>query len=444
MNLNCMLDEFIECDSLTRKSELAKDFVEKIKSYDIVIYGAGATGMTLLRALQKHGLLPSLYIDRRYKECTEVEGIAMYGPEKLADVAPENTLIVMAINAEVIRKFNQEPFENIRKYAPDAEIIRTGIHMNSILRFERCCWAKSHNDFKDFSIVDCLDCGAEAKLCPLYQEYLREISIKRKEVKGTYSRKFDWFGYIVGQSCTLKCKDCCEHVPYLKNPVTSKLETILSDCRKIADSSEFLRYIELIGGEPFLHPQFKELLTGLLKIENVGYIKIFTNGTIVPDNELLDILENPRIVLTVSNYTHVVTGILLENIHRTIEKLKVRNIRYVYSESKEWTDWGGFEERGYSEEQVRHHFSSCFIANCHRVYQGILYRCPHYYAGIQRGLMPATEGEYVDINKWDHDELAQKLDDFKNLKFTEACKRCDMPFNCKVVSAGIQLEKGEY
>ena len=244
----------------------------------------------------------------------------------------------------------------------------------------------------------------------------------------------------MGQHCSLKCKDCCECVPYFKDPVFSECSTILSDCSKIAASCEFIRYIELVGGEPFLHPQFQQVLEGLLQIENVGYIKIFTNGTIVPKGELLNILKDPRIVLNVSNYTAQAKGRLLENIYKTMSLLNENGIRYVYSESKEWTDWGGFHDRGRTEEQLIENFSHCFIANCHRVFQGKLYRCPRQYAGIQQGKMELTEGEYVDLNRCASEDLARELDAFEELLFTDGCRRCDMPFDCPVIPAGIQLD----
>lgn len=191
-------------------------------------------------------------------------------------------------------------------------MIHTGIQVNSLLRFVDCRGRLERDT--GFHLAECLDCGAETELCPIYQEYLRRIAPGWKVLAKEPSRKFDWFGYIMGQYCSLKCQDCCEHVPYFDHPVFSKCEDILSDCSKLAASSEFIRYIELIGGEPFLHPRFKQVLEGLLRIENVGYIKIFTNGTVVPKEEVLEVLRNPRIVINLSNYTAQAKGVQLENI----------------------------------------------------------------------------------------------------------------------------------
>lgn len=437
MDLETLLERHRAAGDLAEKHRYAEAFMEALRPFRIVIYGAGAAGVTLLRALRLHDLEPLFFVDRRWQECGSTENLTMRGPEALREVNSPGTLVILAINAEVIRGFNQGPLENIRKYAPCAAVLPTGIQVNSLLRFMGC--RKRLEDGAGFSLAECLDCGAETDACPVYREYLRRIAPGHKVLAKEPSKKFDWFGYIMGQHCSLKCRDCCERVPYFERPVFSTYEDILSDCSRLAASSEFIRYIELVGGEPFLHPQFQKVLEGLLRIENVGYVKVFTNGTVVPKGGVLEILKDPRIVINLSNYTAQAKGVQLENIRRTREVLESNGIRYVYSESKEWTDWGDFHDRGYTEAQLADHAAHCFCYNCHRVFQGKLYRCPHQYAGILRGQMALTEGEYIDLNAWSPDELARKLDAFEELPYTDGCRRCNMPFDCPVVSAGIQL-----
>lgn len=438
MELNAVVDRYMASDTLEERKKYALEFIAAIQTLHIVIYGAGAVGCSLLHSLRRQGIEPLFFVDRRWQECSSLDGAALQSPKALENVNNRDTLVIMAINAEVIREFNHEPIENIRKYCPDAAVLYTGIHVNSLLRFADCFSKLEHG--AAFDLVECLNCGAETELCHIYQEYLFQIAPGRKRLAKAPSKKFDWFGYIMGQHCSLKCRDCCECVPYFKDPVFSECSTILSDCSKIAASCEFIRYIELVGGEPFLHPQFQQVLEGLLQIENVGYIKIFTNGTIVPKGGLLNILKDPRIVLNVSNYTAQAKGRLLENIYKTMSLLNENGIRYVYSESKEWTDWGGFHDRGRTEDTLRNNAAHCFCYNCHRVFQGKLFRCPHQYAGIQQGKMEPIEGEYVDLNRCSSEDLARELDAFEELPFTDGCRRCDMPFDCPVIPAGIQLD----
>lgn len=428
---------FKETIKETERERISDNIIRYLRSKKIYIYGGGATGTTLTAALKSHGIVPFLIIDRRFNSIREINGCRVDSPESLSKVDVKNSLVIIAINAEVIRNFNNETYLNIDKFCHNIDLIEVGADITNILNYVKCSEKLRKGD--SFNLVNCLNCGAETRNCSIYNQYLRKISKKSSVMYGQLSLNFDWFGYIMGQHCTLKCKHCCEHVPYLKNKKFSSPEVIISDCRKIANACEFIKYIELIGGEPFLHPNLVEVVKALLEIENVGYIKMFTNGTIVPDKEMVDLLKNPRVVLNFSNYEGQVNGKLAENIQMFKKILFDERIDYIFSESKIWTDWGDFNLRNRTNEQTAYNASHCFIYNCHRVYNGILYRCPHQYAGIEMGYIEDIEGEYVDLNKTSDCDLGVKLEAFENLPFTEACKRCDMPFECPEVPAAVQL-----
>lgn len=429
--------KFKESNEFNEKSHICKMIISYLKSKNIYIYGGGAAGSTLTAALKEHNITPFLIIDRKYDVIKEVHGCKVASPESLSAADIENSVVIIAINAEVIRNFNNETYKNIEMYTNGIDLIEIGADITSILNFSKC--AGKLKSGCPFDLVNCLECGAETRDCDIYKQYLKKIAHTPSVRFENLSKKFDWFGYIMGQYCTLKCKHCCEHVPYLKNKAFSSPDIILSDCKKIAQSCEFIRYIELIGGEPFMHPQLAKVVRGLLEIENVGYVKIFTNGTVVPDNEMIELLKNPRVVLNFSNYEGQVNGKLAENIQAFRKILNDENIRYIFSESKMWTDWGEFELRDRTDEQTAYNAAHCFCYNCHRAYNGILYRCPHQYAGIMKGKIGYITGEYIDLNKISSDDLGTALEAFENLPFTEGCKRCDMPFDCPEIPAAIQL-----
>lgn len=421
----------------TEKVNISDKIIKYLKSKNIYIYGGGAAGTTLTAALKEHDIRPFLILDRKYDVIKEIHGYRVASPEELSEADVENSIVIIAINAEVIRNFNSETYQNINRYAGNIDLIEVGADITNILNYKKC--AENLKNGGSFNLVNCLECGAETRNCGIYRQYLKNISKKLSVKPQKVSSEFDWFGYIMGQHCTLKCKHCCEHVPYLKNKTFSSPEVIISDCTKIASACEFIKYIELIGGEPFLHPQLAEVVKSLLELENVGYIKIFTNGTVVPDEEMIRLLQNPRVVLNFSNYEGQVEGKLAENIQEFRKILADKKVDYIFSESKTWTDWGNFDLRERTDEQTAYNAANCFCYNCHRVYDGILYRCPHQYAGVMMECIGYTQGEYIDLNKTSPDELGMALEAFENLPFTEACKRCDMPFDCPEVPAAIQI-----
>ncbi|MCR4924719.1 MAG: radical SAM protein [Clostridiales bacterium] len=431
------IENFKNVENTDLKLENCKKITDFLSQKNIVIYGGGAAGSTLTLALKEHGITPEFIVDRKFDVIKEVHNCKVFPPEKLKELDAQNSVVIIAINAYVIRNFNNETYQNIEKFLPDANVIEIGADVTNMLNYTKC--EKKLRNGEPFNIVNCLNCGAETKCCGIYERYLKKIAKLPQERNITLSKKFDWFGYIMGQYCTLNCKHCCEHVPYMKNKTFAKKEQIIADCTKIAQASEFIRYIELIGGEPFLHPELAEVVKGLLEIENVGYVKIFTNGTVVPKEDMRELLKNPRVVLTFSNYMGQVDGKLADNITQLREMLKADNIDYVFSESKMWTDWGDFHDRGRSDEETERNAANCFCYNCHRAFNGILYRCPHQYAGIIQGFMEYKEGEYIDLEKTPPEKMGEALEAFENLKYTEGCKRCDMPYDCPEVPAAIQL-----
>lgn len=51
-------------------------------------------------------------------------------------------------------------------------------------------------------------------------------------------------------------------------------------------------HIVVQGGEPFLYPDFVEIVSELSKCSSqFGYILFITNGTYIPQNHILDMLE---------------------------------------------------------------------------------------------------------------------------------------------------------
>lgn len=431
------MEEFRLSDSFENKAKIAADLVDGLKNKKIIIYGIGATGTQLTLAFQRYGVTPEFYIDRRWEQITEFFGRRVCSAEELSKLDVSEVCLVIAVNSEIVKSFDEDIYMNIYNNAKDIPVISNGMSLASIISYVNC-----YNKFKNkekFDIVDCLNCGAESQGCSIYNEYLKLIAVGRKVVSIKPSKKFDWFGCIMGQTCTLKCKHCCECVPYFKERRFSKATEIIEDCRKIAASCEFLRYIDLVGGEPLLHPEFKKIIEGLLTVENVGFIKVFTNGTIVPNDEVLELFKNPRLVLTMSNYVGQVEGKLLDNILLFRAKLKEKNIKYICSDTKSWTDWGGFEMRNKTEEELVNDFRDCFDANCHKLFEGKIYRCPHQYAGVTLGDLELIDGEYVDVKKLNYDELGQALDDLKGIKYVDACKRCSMPYDAPEVPAGVQL-----
>ncbi len=398
----------------------------------IVIYPAGYMGRTLGNTLRRQGIPVSFYVDRAAATIGTIDSIPVLEPQTLRGLS-DDYVVFVSVNLDVMMK---QLTGIVREHNSSVPVLN-GFQANRLLRYSECL-IKFQNA-ETFDLNACENCGFERHGCLVCMKYLKRIADATSIVNDWRSKSFTWFGYIVGQACTLKCIHCCEAIPFLKEHKFVPKEVIISDVRKMAASSRFLTFVELIGGEPFLHPQFQTLIEELMEIKNIGYIKSFTNGTIVPSVELCHILKNPRFMLQVSNYEKQATGKLLDNIHKTRAVLKEQNVPYIFTQNFEWQDFTSFDLHHTDDNKTRTVFNACMLRNCNRLYQGMLYRCPHQYAGIELGVLKKHPVECVDINTLDQRELSMAIEAFENVEYIDACRYCLMPFDAPAVPAGIQL-----
>ena len=438
-----MIEKTIKDAILEMHSEIANphlislrinELLEELKKNKIVIYPAGYLGLLLERTLSEYGITIECFIDRSADIIKKIKTIPVIEPQRLSEFSAD-TVVLVSANLDVMI----QQFTNIARQYNDQITILNGFETTRLLRYPLCSEKLMNGTF--FDIIECENCGFERHGCSICMAYLRKMAGATILENDWRSQSFTWFGYIVGQACTLKCIHCCEAIPFQKEHKFVPKDVIIEDVRKVAASSQFLTFVELIGGEPFMHPDFIKLVKELLEIKNIGYIKSFTNATIVPSNELCQILKNPRFMLQISNYEKQATGNLLENIYATRKILQDQGIPYIFTQNFEWQDFTSFDLHHTDEDMLKTIFNACMLRNCNRLYNGILYRCPHQYAGVELGILKRRAVECVDINTHDEPSLAKAIEAFENVSYIDACRYCLMPFDAPPVPAGIQLMK---
>lgn len=431
------IEEF--CNSIDKDREQVLNSIRKqLYAKKIVLYGAGAIGNTLKTILDKLNIKVEFFVDKKHEEIIEIDGIPVREPQKLKEINDRGYLIIICVASDVILHYREEIHMVLEKYCPLADIVESGRQLAYILKYYLC--SKEVENGKKLDLIECINCGYETRGCEICENYLRRKNCTLPDETVYKKRKFEhFFGYILGNYCTLRCKNCNEMIPYYKERSFVDKEEVLKDCKHLIASCTFLPFMELVGGEPFLYPELEELVSELLKIKNLGYIKIFTNGTVIPEDSLCQLLKNERIVINLSNYTGAVTGELLSCIYKTREKLEQAGISYISSYAKTWLDFN-FNNKGESKEELQYNFSNCNSANCHRLYRGILYHCHHQYAGIRLEKLSKNETDVIHIHKYTIEELRKKCDAFEELSYIEACAYCNWPFDVKEVPAAEQVE----
>lgn len=90
------------------------------------------------------------------------------------------------------------------------------------------------------------------------------------------------FEVHIVEHCNLNCKQCAHFAP-LAEKSCLPVERYERDCRRLSELfGGEMSSIQLMGGEPLLHPQITEIMRITRDAFPVGRIRIVTNGTLLP------------------------------------------------------------------------------------------------------------------------------------------------------------------
>lgn len=191
---------------------------------------------------------------------------------------------------------------------------------------------------------------------------------------------------IVGQ-CNLACRDCDHISPIAKNRFADP-ESLHRDFSILAKVYR-PRLVQLLGGEPLLHPGIVPVIQAVRASGISGRVMVFTNGLLLP--RMKDAFWENLDDLEISIYP----GSNLDPKSMESFKAKARdfNVRlevYYYKEFRRIFSLSGSRDPALVERIYR----SCKKAHvwgCHSVYDGHLYKCPQ--SIFIPGMLGLPEGE---------------------------------------------------
>lgn len=202
---------------------------------------------------------------------------------------------------------------------------------------------------------------------------LAALSEKRNHITKQFSNlTIPSLDLILTEKCTLKCTDCANLMPYFKTPKDSDLEVMLKSLEQILDNSDRLEELRILGGEPFLFKSIDTVISYASSLEKIGRIIIYTNGTIVPRANVLELLGNKKVLLEITNY-----GDLSKNFAKLLSTCDQLKINYVVRELPEtWDDSSNIDEPLRRPEEDQFIFEECCAKYLYTLMHGKLYRCP--------------------------------------------------------------------
>lgn len=232
--------------------------------------------------------------------------------------------------------------------------------------------------------------------------------------------------------CTLNCRLCCNSVPLYRNPPFLPMEELARDLQALFDLVDSIEWIQLVGGEIFLYPQLAPLLREIRRCDSqFDKLILMTNGTLTPGEEVLAALQEygPRCQVQISDYGKY--SFRIRELEAALAERAVPSVTKIFHGDMQhyggWVDNTSYADRGYSQEELEDLFRSCWqigMKNYH-MYQGKIHNCIRSLFGLDLGLIPVPEEEYVDVRDMgkSREEKRAALARFDTRPLT-ACRYC--------------------
>jgi len=243
-------------------------------------------------------------------------------------------------------------------------------------------------------------------------EYLLQVPFSMDKLRGiAKGRKTDIAGYrnmlsheqtkdkvsinhidfVVCESCTLKCKDCSNLMPYYSKPQMINLDDTWKSFDRFLETVDYIGVLYVLGGEPFLNKEVYKVIERYANCNKIGGITIFTNGTIIPDETNTKALKNDKVLVQISDY-----GVKHQKSAEVGEYLEKNGIKCVVKKYDEWVDLGDVTKKTDDKKVADEIIDTCFWKKNYTFLKGKVYHCPRSAHGHNLNIIPVLEEEYVD------------------------------------------------
>lgn len=391
------------------KSGLTKSFTEKIydMNRELIVYGASVYGEIAFYTLRALGITPDYFCDRAIDKDSYF-GVKVIKPHELNE--HKDAMIIIA---------SSDYFQEIRKQL-------NGIGCKNLYNMNYLLNVK-------------IDVGVlSARAADFYDKKEAYIDIANAE-DGEDDLNFPRVQFIVTSACSLRCKDCISLMQYYEKPKNSDIELCKYGFDRLINCVSNIFDLRILGGEPFINHDMHKIIEWYHDLDKIKNISVFTNGTIIPNENCMDQLKRQKVRVHISNY-----GFNRDKITKLKTAFDKSNVRYYVRPYDFWQATGNLLKRNYTEEKKKYLFERCFERESFSYFNGKLYHCPRAAHGINIGAIPDIKDEYVDLmdSSITDDEILKQLK-FQRIKnYIDACDYCDGADSRKSkVEPAIQIDR---
>lgn len=213
--------------------------------------------------------------------------------------------------------------------------------------------------------------GVSSKAYAAFEKHRNAISLAEN---GKVAIPYLEIDVVIG--CNLKCEQCSHLSPFRKGlvPADELLQWFRSWSEKIEPAE-----LDLLGGEPLLHPELPRILRESVKIWDQTEIKLITNGfmfaKVAP--EVFRALEETQIQVVISD--HCSSEADKMKFEEAISKLRNTSVRYkIRKSNRKWIVQYNTNPEGVAcmfSSRPKRAWETCLSKTCVALANNKLYKC---------------------------------------------------------------------
>lgn len=360
------------------------------------LFGAGDYGQQFLHVFEKEIPIKGFIDNDPVKQGKIIRGMKCYSPEDVTLSNDEGIVITMSQIARV----------------------------KTIEQLKECGYKKD----KTFFIIE--------EFLSVYYVY------KNEQVY------FSSISFLPSTACNLDCRYCLNFNPFAKQFYVREWEDLVKDVDLFFSCVDRIMLFHISGGEPMIYKYTADLALYIDKNygNRIDTLRMVTNGTIVPKDEMLEKLSKCRLEITVDDYREAVPR-FTEQFDRLICKLKEYQIPYYINKVDSWIDLDP-EKTDYSgrtEEWLEEHRENC-SQSWQELRDGKLYSCNYASYATVAGIAGEQDLEEVyDLTKFipkKKKELVEFRLGYTTKGYTNFCKKCRgfTPDNREAMKPAVQIK----
>ncbi len=251
-----------------------------------------------------------------------------------------------------------------------------------------------------------------------------------------------WTNYLVTMRCNLNCKYCLNYNNYLKNPEDITMDAFENHFEILFDKFDYLYSLHFTGGETQLTKDLDKKIAFLGKYKNrIFDFFIITNGTIVPNDRVLEAVKTQNGWFLIDDYTDSVSFSKIDEIKNKLDKY---GIEYIVSKAPYWMDLSidRYEYECKEKEDLVQHKNNCHNY-LHEFADGNIYACCYQQYAYRAGKGVLEDDDYISIKDKSKMEILEFRQGYSINGYTSLCHRCrGLGDTAKQVEVAEQIRKG--